>query len=236
MFWNKVAGAILITAIAAMVVSKVGNMLLPPVHVGDTAVDTRRAPERVPPWNEAIATADLEFGREQIAKCTACHTLDKGGSNAPAGPNLWNVLGREKGGVAEFGRYSSAMRNADGTWDYETLYRFLENPQSVVSGTSMVSPLRGWRQVGSVVAYLRTLHDNPPPLPEHWKPEEEGEKKENGNGGADPAVKEDPAGENDAPEREQPREEAPAPAPAPDTPDADDGNGGDDGNNGEDDE
>src|SRR4029453_15043970 len=39
-----------------------------------------------------LATADLAAGEATFKKCTACHSIEKGGPNK-IGPNLWGVVG-----------------------------------------------------------------------------------------------------------------------------------------------
>jgi cytochrome c len=81
---------------------------------------------------------------------------------------LWNTVAQKMGHAQGF-NYSSAIRQrqaANDTWDYEKLYRFLENPRGFLSGTSM--SFAGVRRSGEradIIAYLRSLSDNPAPLP-----------------------------------------------------------------------
>ena len=61
--------------------------------------------------------------------CRTCHTLKEGDNRL--GPNLHNIIGRKAGSVPDYG-YSSAMKDADLTWDRATLDRFIANPDQVV--------------------------------------------------------------------------------------------------------
>src|SRR5690606_22330180 len=82
------------------------------------------------------------------------------------GPNLHDVLGREVGAVPGFA-YSSAMANYEGVWSYENMYRYLENPRAYVPGTAMIfAGLPRQDERIAMLAYLRSLSPNPPPLPE----------------------------------------------------------------------
>lgn len=111
-----------------------------------------------------IASADADDGKKIFLRCKACHTTDKGGKNR-LGPNLWDVVGRDKAGVSGF-KYSKALRALDGVWDYDSLDRYLENPRKAAPGTRMAfAGLRKPEQRAAVIAYLRTLSDNPAPLP-----------------------------------------------------------------------
>jgi len=111
-----------------------------------------------------LAGADATAGEKVAKKCAACHTLDKGGKNK-VGPNLWNVVGRNVG-TAEGYSYSSAMAGVGGTWSYEKLDAFLTSPREFVNGTKMTfAGVRNAAERADLIAYLRTLSDNPQPLP-----------------------------------------------------------------------
>lgn len=114
-----------------------------------------------------IAEADLELGRIRAIECEQCHALEIGDTppGRYPGPDLWNVLGREKGSFPEYA-YSQAMRSQTGSWTYDELNRFLADPTGNVPGTNMGvghEPDRAKRI--AVIAYLRTLSDDPVPLP-----------------------------------------------------------------------
>ena len=66
--------------------------------------------------------------------CRTCHTLREGDNRL--GPNLHNIIGRKAGSVPDYG-YSSAMKDADLTWDRTTLDHFIANPDQVVPGNRM---------------------------------------------------------------------------------------------------
>ncbi len=65
--------------------------------------------------------------------CRTCHSMREGDNRL--GPNLHDIVGREAGS-AEYG-YSPAMSASDIVWDEETLDRFIEDPDAVVSGNRM---------------------------------------------------------------------------------------------------
>ena len=72
------------------------------------------------------------------------------------GPSLAGVVGRRSGTAAGYD-YSAAMKNADITWDDNTLDMFLAGPGNFVHGTKMFLsvPNRADRQ--NMIAYLATL-------------------------------------------------------------------------------
>jgi len=85
--------------------------------------------------------------------CRTCHTLKEGDNRL--GPNLHNVIGRKAGSVPDYG-YSSAMRDADLTWDKATLDRFIANPDQVVPGNKMkpYGGLTSAEERAKIIAFL----------------------------------------------------------------------------------
>lgn len=113
----------------------------------------------------ALATAKPENGKETFKKCLACHTADAT-SGSKAGPNLWNIVGRERASRADFPGYSEAMKNKKGPWTYEDLAHFLHKPKEFVPGTKMIfAGVADTGELADLVAYIHTLADNPQPLP-----------------------------------------------------------------------
>ncbi len=84
------------------------------------------------------ASADLDNGRRVFARCRACHTITEGGPNM-TGPNLYGVFGREAGHNDGY-NYSTALREAEFTWDAERLDHWLENPREFLRGNKMSFP------------------------------------------------------------------------------------------------
>jgi cytochrome c len=132
------------------------------------------APAKVVAQVEKAVPADLasllaaytaKDGSKAFRKCKACHTSNKDGANR-VGPNLWDVLGSDKGAVPGF-RYSDAMKLKGGTWTYGEMDQFLANPRIFVRGTKM--SLKGFSDPAlraSLIGFLRSLSDNPKPLPQ----------------------------------------------------------------------
>ena len=151
---------------------------------------------------ELLATADPAAGETVYKKCAACHTAENGGANK-VGPNLWDIVNRPVASHEGFS-YSSAMKSfAEGgeVWSLDNLNHFLTSPKGFIKGTAMgFAGVKKDGERADLIAYLRTLSDNPAPLPEAPAPEAE-------NASA-------PAGEA-APAEAAPAEAAPAePAPA----------------------
>ncbi|HET6522368.1 MAG TPA: cytochrome c family protein [Geminicoccaceae bacterium] len=117
------------------------------------------------PIGPMIAAASVEEGEAAVRACAACPTVDQGGANR-IGPNLWGVVGRDIAGLEGFS-YSSALQGMEGAWDYENLAAFLHDPRGWAPGTKMAfAGLTRPEQVAAVIAYLRSLSENPAPLPE----------------------------------------------------------------------
>jgi cytochrome c len=113
----------------------------------------------------AVATAKPESGAGTFKKCLACHTAEKGAASK-AGPNLWGVLGRPHASFPGFG-YSEALKSKSGDWTYSDLASFLHKPKAFVPGTKMVfAGVSDTGELADLIAYIRTLSDNPAPLPQ----------------------------------------------------------------------
>ncbi len=132
--------------------------------VADVPVADVPVVEETPSFIDMLAVASVEKGVKVFKKCKACHTRDNGGKNL-VGPNLWNVVGRDKGSLDGFS-YSSSMKAAAGNWTYEDLNTFLKKPGDFVPKTKM--SFAGLKKAGdraAIIAMLRTLSDAPIDLP-----------------------------------------------------------------------
>jgi cytochrome c len=112
-----------------------------------------------------LSRANTEEGAATFKTCWACHTSEKG-EPAIIGPNLWGVVGRPKASERGY-RYSEALKGKGGTWSYEALAELIHNPRAFAPGTSMA--FRGIEEnarIANLIAYLRTLSDDPVPLPQ----------------------------------------------------------------------
>lgn len=66
--------------------------------------------------------------------CRTCHSLKEGDNRL--GPSLHGVMGRVSGTLPGY-PFSWGLKNAEITWDRETMDRFIENPDKVVSEHGM---------------------------------------------------------------------------------------------------
>lgn len=166
---NKIAAAILATALGFMLIKELPHQLMhveapkvPVYMVGEIQKDGAGAVEEDLPFPQPtfIEAMDAERGAKVFKKCTSCHNVDKGGANG-TGPNLHNIVGVAAAGKAGF-KYSGAMANAGVTWDYESLDAFLTKPSKYISGTGMqFVGLKKEADRAAVIEYLRVASDNP---------------------------------------------------------------------------
>jgi len=106
------------------------------------------------------APSDPQRGEQLFRACLACHTLTPGWHRT--GPSLGGVWGRKSGSVADFSRYSTALKQAGLVWNTETLDAWLANPEQLVPGTTM-----GFRGIdkpqdrADLIAYLKEVASGP---------------------------------------------------------------------------
>ena len=74
---------------------------------------------------------------------------------------MYNVLGRQVGGIAEY-KYSSALKEYGKSWSFEEMNGFLKKPASYIKGTKMAfAGLRKEKDRASVILYLNQNSDSP---------------------------------------------------------------------------
>lgn len=175
--WNKIIGAVLMTALVIKVIDVAGDALVKPreleknVYVAAASGEASVPEQPAAPAGEALgdigpllASASAETGKKVARKCAICHSFEKGGPKK-VGPNLWNIVNAEKARSAGF-RYSASMSKAGGAWSYEELNAFLADPKRTVPGNKMAfAGLKKESDRADVIAYLRSLSDTPTPLP-----------------------------------------------------------------------
>ena len=171
--FNTMAGCFLASALFALVLGKVSNALVNPHHlekpaiaVPEAAADAGPVPSaELAPIGPKLQDANVEKGKAlYVQQCFTCHTVDKGGVNK-VGPNQWDIVGRKKASHEGFS-YSSALQAKGGEWSYEDINHMIFKPQAFVRGTKMAfAGLPKEQDRADVIAYLRTMNDNPPPLP-----------------------------------------------------------------------
>lgn len=173
---NKGVAAVLVAGIAFFITGTIGDMLVRSHRPHEPAIKIEvaaaapaagaAAPAALNPIGPMLASADAAAG-EGIAKrqCASCHTFTEGGKNG-VGPNLYGVVGEERGADRGGFAFSDAMKKKAGKWSYEDLNAWLHKPAAFVPGTRMAfAGINSDKQRADVIAYLRSLSKNPVPLP-----------------------------------------------------------------------
>lgn len=118
-----------------------------------------------PSISHRLAGANVERGRRLARFCHVCHgDLERIDTGTDA-PVLWNIIGRKKASQSEI-EYSDAMLSAGGIWTFDEMNSYLALPGGFVPGTTMwdITTTSEESRI-DIIAYLRTLSDNPVPLP-----------------------------------------------------------------------
>ncbi|MEQ8405857.1 MAG: cytochrome c family protein [Oceanicaulis sp.] len=180
LFFNKVAGAVLAIFLLILGLSTLADGLFHteeperpayPVDMAvlESAAGAEEEEEQGPPdFGVLLAGADVGAGERVARRCASCHTFEEGGADG-TGPHLWDVMGRDVAEVSGF-NYSQAMNEyAEGgtEWGFQNMYDYLENPRGYVPGTAMsFAGLRQQEDRVNLIAYMRTLSNDPIAIPE----------------------------------------------------------------------
>ena len=173
---NKVAGAILVAMIVAMVSGIIASKLVEPTPLTKNAYEVAAAPEATTsaqapagpqPIEPLLASASVDAGKAHTSVCQTCHTFDKGGANK-IGPNLYGIVGSPIAEGRDGYAFSDALKTKGKgqSWTVDNLNDWLANPQHFASGTKMTyagDPKA--KERADIIAYLNSLSDHPQPLP-----------------------------------------------------------------------
>ncbi len=174
---NKIVAAVLMVALLIIGIGKVSDIIfhvekpetpgytveVEKVAITNAEVNTETTEQKVD-ISALMAMGDLATGEKVFKKCSACHSIVKGGKNN-IGPALYNVVGRKVGIISDY-KYSKALTEYDKEWTFEELNGYLIKPAKWIKGTKMAfAGLRKEKDRASVILYLNQNSDNPVPLP-----------------------------------------------------------------------
>lgn len=172
---NKILGAILGTCLITLALNIGAGAIFAPekpakpgyaIAVQEHGAGEKAGPkEPEQPIEALLAKASAEKGQAAAKQCQACHTFEKGGPNR-VGPNLWGIVGDERGKDRGGFNFSAAMKAKGGEWTFEELNKFLANPRGYIPGTNMTfAGLSREQQRADVIEFLRTHADSPVAVP-----------------------------------------------------------------------
>jgi len=170
---NKIVAAVLMVVLLVIGIGKVSDTIFhvekpkTPGYVVDVdqvvAASTEKVEEKID-ITAFMTMGDVASGKKVFKKCTACHSINKDGANK-IGPALYNVVGRQVGGVSNY-KYSKALAEYKKTWTFDELNGFLIKPAKWIKGTKMAyAGLSSETDRASLIKYLNQNSDNPLPLP-----------------------------------------------------------------------
>ncbi|WAX95279.1 cytochrome c family protein [Aminobacter sp. NyZ550] len=177
---NKVLGGLLGTAFVVFSISLVSDAIfaapvpekpgfaIEAAEEGGAGAGGGEAAPAAVPIAQLLASANAEAGAAVFKKCTACHSIEKGGPNK-VGPDLWGVVNRPIASHEGFG-YSGSMKEfSEGgkvVWDFEHLNHFLASPKGYIKGTAMgFAGIKKDDERANLIAYLNSQSDSPAPMP-----------------------------------------------------------------------
>lgn len=171
---NKIFAAILVAGIVAMLAGFVAEKLTKPTKLKEDAfpiegVETAgsgpKKEKLAEPILAMLAEADIARGQKVSKACAACHSFDNGGPSG-VGPNLWDIVGRQKDSVSGFSYSGTLAAVGANTWTYEELNKFLWKPKKYASGTKMnYIGLKKPEDRAALIAWLRSLSTSAKALP-----------------------------------------------------------------------
>ena len=173
---NKIIAAVLMVALLVIGIGKISGIIfhvekpktpgyaVEVEEVVNASSSTLEIAEKKVDIAALMTMGDVETGMKVFKKCSACHSIIKGGKNK-IGPALYNVVGRKVGGASNY-KYSKALIAYEKEWTFEELNGFLIKPAKWIKGTKMAyAGLRKESDRASVIKYLNQSSDNPRPLP-----------------------------------------------------------------------
>ncbi len=170
---NKIIAAVLVVFLTVFGISKISDIVFevkkPNISAykvevtKDTNTEDSGANKSVD-ISALLAMGDVDHGKSVFKKCSACHSVKKGGKNK-IGPALYNVLGRKVAALSDY-KYSKAFIAHGKSWTFGEMNGFLLKPQAHIKGTKMAfAGLKKEKDRASVILFMNQNSDTPIPLP-----------------------------------------------------------------------
>ena len=170
---NKILTAVLVVFLVIFGIGKISDIVFHVEKPNTSAykvefaeVDQTKASSSVETVDIAalLALGTVEHGQKVFKKCSACHSIKKGGRNN-IGPALYNVLGRNMGALEDY-KYSKALIAFGKDWTFDEMNNFLIKPTTYIKGTKMAfAGLKKEKDRASVILYMNANSDSPLDLP-----------------------------------------------------------------------
>ena len=170
---NKIIAAIVVIFVVIFGITKISDIIYYVEKPSKSAYKVEFAETDSTKASGAVDTVDIsallamgsvDHGKKVFKKCSACHSIKKGGRNN-IGPALYNVLGRNMGALEDY-KYSKALIAFGKDWTFQEMNSFLIKPASYIKGTKMAfAGLKKEKDRASVILYMNANADSPLQLP-----------------------------------------------------------------------
>ena len=170
---NKILTAVLVVFIVIFGIGKISDIVFHVEKPNTSAYKVEFAEVDQAKTSSSVQTVDIaallalgtvEHGQKVFKKCSACHSIKKGGRNN-IGPALYNVLGRNMGALEDY-KYSKALIAFGKDWTFDEMNNFLIKPTTYIKGTKMAfAGLKKEKDRASVILYMNANSDSPLDLP-----------------------------------------------------------------------
>ena len=170
---NKIIAAVLVVFLVVFGIGKISDIVFHVEKPSTSAYKVEFAEVDKTKASSSVQTVDIsallalgtvEHGQKVFKKCSACHSIKKGGRNN-IGPALYSVLGRNMGALEDY-KYSKALIAFGKDWTFQEMNSFLIKPASYIKGTKMAfAGLKKEKDRASVILYMNANADNPLQLP-----------------------------------------------------------------------
>ena len=170
---NKIIAAVIVISVVIFGITKISDIIYYVEKPSQSAYKVEFAETDSTKASSAVEAVDIsallamgsvDHGKKVFKKCSACHSIKKGGRNN-IGPALYNVLGRNMGALEDY-KYSKALIAFGKDWTFQEMNSFLIKPASYIKGTKMAfAGLKKEKDRASVILYMNANADSPLQLP-----------------------------------------------------------------------